>query len=100
MNDTTHEPELISDAKNSIAYFIVLGILTLGLVFIFSGMVSPIFWKQFQKYCVEMSKEDEEKGKGTFEANLKENLRMAKIILTIWFILSWGFIVVAYWHGI
>lgn len=100
MNNTIHEPEFVADAKNAAAYFVILCFVTGGLVFVLGGMVSPFFWNRVKERCIEISREDAEKGKGTYEANLKENLRTAKNMLAFWFILAWGFLVVAYWNGI
>lgn len=100
MNNTIHEPEFVADAKNAAFYFVVLCFVTCGLVFVLGGMVSPLFWGWFKNRCYEMSREDTAKGKGTFESNLKENLMMAKVAIAVWFVLAWGFLVVAYWNGI
>lgn len=100
MNNTIHEPEFIANTKNAVVFLIVLCFITCGTVFVLGGMVSPLFWKWLKHRCIAMSKEDAAKGKGTFESNLTENLRMAKVTLVVWFLLAWGFLVVAFWYGI
>ena len=98
MNDSIHEPEFIADAKNAAAYFIILSFVTCGVVFILAGAICPFFWPWFKRISVKMALEDANKGHGTYEENLKENLAGSIILTVVWFLLSWGFLVVAYWN--
>jgi len=93
IDDKLHEPKFVTDARNTLGWFVALAIITCGIVFIVGGMFSPFFWP----WCVRQAKSmAEEEDAGYYQKNLREYKWMFAILLAIWFIVSWTICIVAH----
>jgi hypothetical protein len=108
MNNKLHEPKFVGDIQNAIGYFVVVTFLTCGVAFVLVGMFAPLlfFWidseynkpgaKEDAKKCEEAVKSNGLKeNKGTYDFFLSSRRWAAVILLTLWFVLSWAFFILA-----
>ena len=83
-----HEPQTVKDAKNAAAYFLVLGIVTCGLLFVIGGMISPYFQPKIYRHLDASFKNDV-----LFKNSIPTYKFVATILVFLWFFGSWALMI-------
>lgn len=95
MNNSLHEPEFIGDIKNAIGYFVVLGFLTCGTLFIFGGMFAPFFVGYWSRMADGLARDAAKKGHYTYEEMKPISNWFVGIGVAIWSLIAWAIFVFA-----
>lgn len=89
--DKWHEPEMVSDFKNALAYFVVLSFVTGCIIFWFGGMVAPFFWTKWMAFADSVAIEDaEKKNVPPTASDIKMSRWIIGTAVIIWSVLAWA----------
>jgi hypothetical protein len=81
-----HRPTIVAKAENAVVYFLIFGVITVGIGFIAAGAVSPVFipwgFHRARRVALEYPPEDYRKALWTGRI-------MVLCFITIWCFVSW-----------